>query len=77
MRCRSRKRSYGSEIDAMLALDRIHRQRNIDNLDKYERRCYPCRDCGNWHLTSMRHIEGEEGYEGANARLPNMRRCDA
>jgi hypothetical protein len=58
-RCRSRKRSYVTELDAMLALHRIWGQRDIDSLEKHERRCYGCTQCGRYHLTSQHTIEGE------------------
>lgn len=52
MRCPTRKKRYASGVDAMLALARIHEQRDIDNMEKHERTWYPCSMCGGTHLTS-------------------------
>lgn len=37
----------------MLALNRVQRQRDIDNLEKHERNWYKCGTCDQYHLTSM------------------------
>lgn len=44
------KRRYATSVDAMLALQRIQGQRDIDSEDKYERSWYPCGD--HFHVTS-------------------------
>lgn len=54
VRCPSRKRRYRTSVDAMLALNRIQGQRDIDNLEKHERHWYPCTNCDGFHLTSWR-----------------------
>ena len=39
----------------MLAIQRIQRQRDIDNLDKHERTYYECPVCKSFHITSWRY----------------------
>lgn len=54
-RHRCTKKFYTTPVDAMLALGRIQSQRDIDNLEKHERRWYLCTKCGQYHLTSWRY----------------------
>lgn len=57
MPCTSpKKRRYRTGLDAMLALERITKQRDVDNLDKHERTYYECGD--HFHLTSWRTETG-------------------
>ena len=55
-KCRTtcKKRRYETEVDAMLALDRVQRQRDCDNLTKHEVRHYWCEEHQAFHLTSMK-----------------------
>lgn len=50
--CASGKKRYETPVDAMLAIQRIQGQRNIDTEDKYERTYYDCWSCGGYHVTS-------------------------
>lgn len=50
--CRkSKKRSYVSKVDAMMALASIQHRDN-QRRNKSECRAYFCRSCKGWHLTS-------------------------
>ncbi len=53
MRCS--KRRYTTAVDAMLALQRIHGQRNLEGVEKHERTYYYCEEHGCYHLTSWRY----------------------
>jgi len=51
MRCR--KKSYLTPVDAMLAIQRVQRSRDVDSLEKHERTFYFCVEHGAYHLTSL------------------------
>lgn len=53
MRCS--KRRYTTPVDAMLALQRIHGQRDLEGVEKHERTYYYCEKHGCYHLTSWRY----------------------
>jgi hypothetical protein len=61
---RCRKKRYRTPVDAMLALQRIQRKRNLEDLDKYEVRYYWCPEHRAYHLTSMR--EGQDEVQTSN-----------
>src|SRR5215217_7342579 len=57
------KRKYATPVDAMLALQRIQRQRNLEGVDKHERCWYSCTHThcnGAYHLTSLTEWDGNE-----------------
>lgn len=50
--CGSGKIRYETPVDAMLAIQRIQHQRNLEETEKYEKTYYDCWVCGGYHVTS-------------------------
>ena len=55
MSCKT-KRRYPTPVDAMLAIERIQRQRNLESVENHERCWYQCGD--HYHVTSWTTEEG-------------------
>lgn len=49
---------YETPVDAMLAIQRIQGERDIDSAEKYEKTFYECWVCGGYHVTSWLTSEG-------------------
>lgn len=56
--CGTGKKRYETPVDAMLSIQRIQGERDIDAADKYEKSFYECWACGGYHVTSWPTSEG-------------------
>jgi hypothetical protein len=50
--CRTGKRRWTSESDALLMLLEVQNYRRAKGAERIERRAYRCGQCNGWHLTS-------------------------